>query len=218
MHILLLAATAFEIQPVIDYLQAQGGKITTHTVTIVIAGVGSLQTTYGLMKAVQQQRPDLIIQAGIGGSFSPVYPPGTVVLIEKEITGDLGVEEEQTFKDVFDMGFLDANAFPYASKWLVNPQAASWTMNDLPLVKGITVNEVTTRPERINQLQKKYQPVVESMEGAAMHLVALQENIPFVQLRAVSNIVGERNKTNWKIKEAIGALNEAVIKIINTMA
>ncbi len=45
------------------------------------------------------------------------------------------------------------------------------------------------------------------MEGAALHYVCLQEQIPFVQIRSVSNYVGERDKTKWKMKEAIENLN-----------
>jgi futalosine hydrolase len=58
-------------------------------------------------------------------------------------------------------------------------------------------------------------PVVESMEGAAFHYVCLMEKIPFLQLRGISNYVGERNKANWKIRESIDALNQQLIKMIN---
>ena len=32
------------------------------------------------------------------------------------------------------------------------------------------------------------------MEGAALHYACIMEHIPFIQLRAVSNFVGERDK------------------------
>jgi futalosine hydrolase len=53
------------------------------------------------------------------------------------------------------------------------------------------------------------------MEGAALHYVCLQENIPFVQIRSVSNYVGERDKTKWKIQEAIENLNRELLLMIN---
>ena len=55
------------------------------------------------------------------------------------------------------------------------------------------------------------------MEGAALHYVCLMENIPFLQLRAVSNFVGERNKANWEIGEAIHHLNEKLKSIIQQL-
>ncbi len=60
-------------------------------------------------------------------------------------------------------------------------------------------------------------PVVESMEGAALHYVCLMENIPFLQIRTVSNLMGERDKTRWKIKEAIKSLNESLVYLIQKL-
>jgi futalosine hydrolase len=55
------------------------------------------------------------------------------------------------------------------------------------------------------------------MEGAALHYTCLMENIPFIQLRAVSNFVGERDKNKWKMKEAIAVLNEKLRRILGWM-
>jgi futalosine hydrolase len=52
------------------------------------------------------------------------------------------------------------------------------------------------------------------MEGAAFHYTCLQANIPFLQLRAVSNEIGERNKRNWSMQEAIENLNQKLLEII----
>ncbi len=54
------------------------------------------------------------------------------------------------------------------------------------------------------------------MEGAAFHYVCLQEKIPFLQLRAISNYVGERNKANWNLNEAIRNLNKKLIEIVGS--
>jgi futalosine hydrolase len=155
-----------------------------------------------------------MIQAGVAGSFSQSYPPGSLMLVHEEVTGDLGVEENSEFKDVFDLG-LPQITDPYTGKNLVNNDEELLHRYNLPLVKAVTINEITTRPTRIQQLQQKYQPVVESMEGAAFHYIALMEKIPYIQLRAVSNMVGERDKSKWKMKEAIAALNEQLIKIVS---
>jgi len=88
----------------------------------------------------------------------------------------------------------------------------------LPPVRAITVNEITTRAERIKQLMEKYTPAAESMEGAAFHYVCLQEGIPFIQLRAISNFIGERDKSQWKMEEAIGNLNQQLIRFLNKLS
>lgn len=158
----------------------------------------------------------MLIQAGIAGSFSTDYPPGSIVLVNEEVTGDLGVEENNEFKDVFDMG-LPQITDPYTGKGLVNNNIELLQQQNLPLVKSVTISEISTRPQRIQQLQQKYQPVVESMEGAAFHYVALTEKIPFIQLRAISNFVGERDKTKWKMKDSIALLNEKLKEIVERL-
>ena len=58
---------------------------------------------------------------------------------------------------------------------------------------------------------------IESLEGAAFHFVCLHEQLPFLQLRAISNIVGERNKKNWHLKEAVHNLNNKLITLIKEL-
>ena len=214
MEILLIAATNFEIQPTINYLADRDCLIGSNRFDVLITGIGSMSTAYWLTKTIEKKRPALLIQAGVAGSFSENYPPGSLVLVNEEVTGDLGVEENNEFKDVFDMG-LPQISDPYTGKNLINNEDAMLQRYNLPLVKAVTINEITTRPARIQQLQQKYQPVVESMEGAAFHYIALVEKIPYIQLRAVSNMVGERDKSKWKMKEAIQLLNEQLITMVS---
>jgi futalosine hydrolase len=141
-----------------------------------------------------------------------------VVTVKQEITGDIGVEENGIFHDLFDMKFQQENQFPYINKNLVNPWLPKYNLPGLKEVTGITVNEVSTRTNRINQLRFKYKPVVESMEGAALHYVCLQTGVPFIQIRCISNYVGERDKSKWKFNEAFDNLTDVVLSYIRMLA
>src|SRR5688572_32607310 len=151
MDILLTAATNFEIQPTINYLADRDCLIGSNKFDVLITGIGSMSTAYWLTKTIEKKRPALLIQAGVAGSFSPEYPPGSLVLVNEEVTGDLGVEENNEFKDVFDMGLPQISA-PYNGKSLENKQNNLLQQYNLPQVKAVTINEITTRPERIQQL------------------------------------------------------------------
>ncbi|MHA4809304.1 futalosine hydrolase [Flavitalea flava] len=219
MHILLAAATTFEIQPAMDFLagnssrhEGQDGLQTT----VLITGIGSLPATWSLTNQINQNRPDLIIQAGIAGCFTG-RKPGELVLIEEEELADLGVWEEKRFKTLFDLRLTDKDAPPFSGGRLLNPYSRLMAFCGLEQVKGITVNEITTDPTRIGWYQQNNRPVVESMEGAALHFVCLKENIPFVQIRAVSNDIGERDKSKWDIPTAIRQLNEKLIRLLKTL-
>jgi len=129
--------------------------------------------------------------------------------------GDLGVMEEGQWKDLFDLGFDEGQQLPWQERKLVNPNRELLRKTSLECVRGITVNEINTQKPAIKLVRDKYMPVVESMEGAAFHYVCLMEKIPFLQLRGISNYVGERNKANWKIRESVDALNSQLIILIN---
>lgn len=211
MRILLCAATSLEIQPIINKLPEL--KSPGQSIETLILGIGSMQAAYELTAEVCRDRPDLVILAGIGGSFDPIEPPGEVYFIQKDVMADLGVREKNEWKDLFDLGFLETSAAPYSSKYLYNPYPVPEIEN---LTKGTacTVNQVTTDPLHILNIVKKYHPDVESMEGAAIHFVCLKEDIPFIHLRAVSNTVGQRDKSKWNIKVAVENLNKVTEQIL----
>ena len=67
MHIVIVAATALEIQPLLDLRQTAG--IDTAGWEVLITGVGAVATTYSLMETIARKKPGLMIQAGIAGCF-----------------------------------------------------------------------------------------------------------------------------------------------------
>jgi futalosine hydrolase len=183
-----------------------------------VSGVGMLSTCFSLTKLIYDQKPDLIIQAGIGGCFDSKIFLAEVVAVKDEVAGDIGVEENGVFSDLFDMNFQKENEFPFTNKNLVNPWLSKYNLLQLEEIAGITVNEISTRKDRIEQLRIKYKPGIESMEGAALHYVGLQTHVPFIQLRAISNYIGERDKSKWKFNEAFENLSNVIIRYLDLLA
>ena len=215
MRIGIVAATDFEIRPVIEFIALQPAT-SAHQFSVLITGVGILAATHHLTAQLAHHRFDCLLQAGIGGCFANRFALMDVVKIEEEVVGDLGVQEDE-FRDVFDMGFARAGQFPFTGKSLINPYMKQWAPFQLPAAKGITVNEISTHAQRINTLITKYESSIESMEGAAFHYVCLHHAVPFLQIRSVSNEVGERDKAKWKLRGAIETLNIRLIRIIEQL-
>ncbi len=224
MDILLAAATSFEIQPTIDFLRAESPTRisdavptrTTRTIATLITGVGSTATTWSLMRQINHHRPDLIIQAGIAGCFTG-RPHGDVLAVEEEVLADLGVWEDHRFNSLFDLKLTGPDIPPFSSGRLINPYRRLLHLTALEPVRSATVNEITTDPDRIRWHQQNTAAVVEGMEGGALHYVCLREKIAFLQLRAVSNDIGVRDKTKWDIRLAIGRLNEELIRLLEQL-
>jgi futalosine hydrolase len=209
MPILLCAATDFEIKPTIDFINSR----IPGTIEVLITGLGLTAATYQLTKSVTTKKPTLVIQAGIAGYFDENLRPGDVVGVRNECIGDLGVFEKGAFRSLFDMNFLAINSFPWTGKKLVN-KSSLLVETGLKITDAVSVSEITTSAERISYYKKEMGAQVESMEGAALHYVCLLENIPFLQMRSLSNFVGERDKSKWLIQEAIASLNSELQRII----
>lgn len=198
MQILIIAATASEIEPF---------TTVNNRIDVLITGVGSPSTIYHLLKRIHQVDYDLIIQAGIAGSFNNDISLGQVVLVRQDCFADIGIEEKEIFTPVFNTHFADKNEFPFSDGVLLN-QGSDLEHFDLTKVNAITINKVSDSALQKHQLTKTFNADIETMEGAALHYVCLQEKIPFLQIRSISNHVGERDKTKWKMKEAIENLNQ----------
>ena len=217
MYILLVSATKNEINTTIDWLSSNEGMVNGNEIEVLLTGVGSAMASYALAKQIQWRSPEIVIQAGIGGSFSTEFPPESVAFISEEVFADLGAFQNGEFTDIFDLGLADETEEPFTNRLLVNLRTEPWIKYGLPFVRGATINCITSTPEQAEWIKDKYKPVIESMEGAALHYTCLMENIPFIQLRAVSNFVGERDKNKWKMKEAIAILNEKLRRILGWM-
>jgi futalosine hydrolase len=64
-------------------------------------------------------------------------------------------------------------------------------------------------PQKRDQLERDFTPSVESMEGAAFFYVSILEKVPFIELRSISNEVGERDRSKWNIPLALDSLRDA---------
>ena len=205
MQNLIIAATEAEIAPFTNrHADAD----------ILITGVGVPSTIYHLLKRTHQINYDCIIQAGIAGSFNPIIQPGETVLVKQDCFADIGMEENGNYIPVFKTIWADENEPPFTMGWLTNSNGYLKEIA-LPFVKSITINKVSDNKLQIQQFTKQFNADIETMEGAALHYVCLQEDIPFIQIRTISNFVGERDKTKWKLKDAIENLNIELDKLYN---
>ena len=212
MFILLCAATEKELAPTIDFLKTTENG---YKVDILITGVGLISCTYHLAKQIHIKPPSLIIQAGIAGSLDESLQPGDVVIVEKDQIGDEGVMEQNEFKSLFGLRLRNENIFPWKQGKLLNTGIDVFKNEGVHLVNGVTVNEISTNEKRIAHYKNTLNASIETLEGAGLHYVALMENIPFLQLRSISNYVGERDKTKWMLSESITNLNITLQSILH---
>ncbi len=202
MSTLIVAATELEIA---------GFRARNPAVPVFIHGVGAAHAVFALTQKLAAGEYQRVIQAGLAGSFASELQLGEVVAVKQDRFADMGVLEQDKLTTIFDMRLAKPDELPYKNGWLINED--EW-LDKLSYKKltGVTVNLLNSDAGYAKMIHRTFDAAVESMEGAALHYVCLQMNIPFLQLRAISNYVGERDKTKWKIEEAVRRLGEELEK------
>jgi len=223
MKILLVAATSFEIRPLLgkmtflektdDYLEKY--QVRNTNVHILVPGVGMMFTAFHLGRQLLCEKYDFAVNAGICGSYSPSLPIGSVVEIVEDCVSELGAEDHDRFLTMFDLGLMDPESIPYKNGKLVNSlPISSKSIDKLPKTKGITVNTVHGNTESIERIKKFFSPETETMEGAAFLYSCLLSGVPNTQVRAVSNFVEERDRSRWNLDLAMKNLNQVLTSVI----
>jgi len=213
MKVLITAATSMELASLKQQIP-QHSKLSIH---YAVTGVGVVSTVYHLMELLNREQFEMMLQVGIAGSFNNDLSVGTAVNIEKEVLAEMGVQEKNEYKDIFSLNLADRNERPFSDGGLLNPYQHLLSKSGLINTIAVTNNTISTDEMIIDRYKNKYMASIESMEGAAFHYVGIMRSIPFLQIRGISNYVGERNKQHWKIKEALHAATEACLHLLDQL-
>lgn len=218
MKLLIVSATKFEIEPLLSKMESTNSmdgrllscKSKNLEIHFLITGVGMVATAYHTGKILDETY-DAAFNVGICGSFNRNLELGAVVNVYEDTFSELGAEDGEKFLTLEDLKLSGV------SKVVNKSGALHPIIEGITKVTGITVNTSHGNEESIKKVYDKFHPYVESMEGAAFMFACENENIPYVQIRAISNYVEKRNRDTWNIPLAIENLNKQVIEILNAL-
>jgi futalosine hydrolase len=222
MKLLLVAATEFELLPLLAYLKKNfknkdnrrffSQQIDLH---VLVTGVGPVAAAFALGTVLAQQQFDWALNLGIAGAFNRDFALGDVFQVVNDRFADVGVEEaDGQFTDVFELELMDWNQAPFINGKLYAPDTEA---SFLPQASALTVSKVHGTVESIAKITAKYTADLETMEGAAFYYACLQHQLPCLQVRAVSNYVEPRNRAGWEVPLAIERLNAVGVKIVEAL-
>lgn len=214
MKILIVTATEAEMKALSSTTghtgTSPGRKVELST---LVTGVGSVSTAWQLTRWIHTNgSPDLIINAGIAGSFNPEIEIGSVVMVGSERFADFGVMTESgilTPEEAGLLGFdISGGVIECAGKF------AETSRKEFRAVSAVTVGAVTGTPLSAKMLIEKFNPDIETMEGASFFYICTGERVPFLALRSISNMVGIRDKSKWNFSLALKKLGEGLEKLL----
>lgn len=182
-------------------------------------GIGKANTAMTLAAYAQRHKVERAVLFGIAGAYQESgLNVGDVALASEEVQADLGVKDG----GMKGMGFPTLivggisplhfhNRFPL-DKALSSDLAKRL---DVPLKRFLTRDLVCETPTEARALAKKWEADLENMEGAAFAQACLWLGIRGAELRAVSNLAGIRDKTQWRVRLAVEALEARVLEILS---
>ncbi len=199
--ILLVCAVAKEL----EWLNSRAG------VELLVAGIGPVDAAARVAKALAQSRYDVVVNAGIAGALPGAADVGDGVVVGEELI-ELNLEtgERITLPD----GNIIVDRVP-ADAQLVE----AITALGFPLVRGITVSRVTSTDATAHRLRERGAEV-ESMEGFSVMRAAQLAGVPCVEVRGISNVVGDRAKSGWNFDAGVRGLRRvlnATLDLLHTM-
>lgn len=183
------------------------GELLRPHVPVVCTGIGAVNAAYALTRFLDRERVKAVIVCGIGGAYpGSGIPIGSAVCAESECYGDLGADSPG--------GFLDMQALGFAVVPGANPLYNILPMQIFPAsrrARFITMNTCTGTDVGARAIEARTGGGVESMEGAAIAHVAALAGIPVGEIRGISNVAGNRDRSSWRVKEAAFAAQEALL-------
>ena len=222
-RILLVFATSIES----EVLKNIGGTVSSDgsylignsIISSLITGVGGISTAWSMKQWLSQNPfPDLAINAGIAGSYSDNIHVGEVVMTSTDCFADLGIETGDKIITLAEAGLTDPDKFPFKQGVI---RADNKFVNEagkiLKKVKGITVNTCSGSKVTIERLRKKFNPDIETMESATFFYICSLEKIPFLSVRAISNMVEPGNRKSWNIRLALDNLEGKLKELLLLM-
>lgn len=145
---------------------------------------------------------DGVVSAGIAGGFAGRAAVGEIVVATASVSAELGVRTEAGFTPLGELGF--------------GSEVAECALRLAAGVTGsrgeiLTLSTITGSAERVAELTAAHPAALaEAMEGFGVATAAARARLPFIEIRAVSNAVGDRDRSGWDWQGAFEALTKAM--------
>lgn len=185
---------------------------------LIAAGVGparaAASTAAALTAAALGGTPyGLVVSAGIAGGFAPAAPVGSLVVADEITVADLGAETGDGFLPVTELGFGTITHRPPEALVRVIAEATGARTGTV-----LTVSTATGSAARADALRTRHpRALAEAMEGFGVAEAAAAHHVPVLEIRAVSNPVGPRDRAAWRIDDALAALTEGFGKLTDVL-
>ncbi|HEX5135966.1 MAG TPA: futalosine hydrolase [Planctomycetota bacterium] len=204
--LLVCFATPAEGDRLVGGLGGGRGRVAGREVALLRTGIGPVNAAHAVTNFLARERVEAVISCGIGGAYPGALDLLDVACAETETYADLGADSPDGFLDMERLGFAVIEREP--------PLFNRLPLGVFPIPRKLgfaTRTTCTGTDAAAREVAARTGAAVESMEGAAVVHVCLRMNVPVGEVRAVSNMVGNRDRGAWRVREAAAKAQGALL-------
>jgi futalosine hydrolase len=210
-------------------LEILRGTLADKKVLVTFSGLGKINAAAAAAAILSSYSVSRLWMWGSAGAYDLAgVEINDVALASEEILGDEGVATISSWQplDAIGISLIDNKVEPIFNRMEVDPlelkrsrQLLSEWQRVPPAPRihvgsFVTVSAVSGSPARARLLSDRYRALCENMEGGAVAQVCLRYQVPFLEIRGLSNRAGDRNKKRWQLSKALNNCQQALLYLL----
>ncbi|MEE2708267.1 MAG: futalosine hydrolase [Gemmatimonadota bacterium] len=208
------------------------GRLEERSVSLVVTGIGTVNTAHALTCVLERHRPKLVLQFGLGGAYtSSGLSVGDVAVATDEAYGDLGVQTPYGWAsaELIGIPLLEKDGDRFYNTYPLDGRLASTTLDLIQNIewdegspiskKGtfVTVQQCSGVTDLGDETAARFNGICENMEGVAAAQLCTVYDVPLVEIRAISNRVEDRNTADWDLELSVARIQQSVLSIVKNI-
>lgn len=214
MTVLILVPTPMEMARVQPAMEAAiGGR--PHA--FQVCGFGQIAAAARAAALVTRYQPSRVLLIGIAGTFDrDDVAVGSACRFDEVICDGIGVGAGEIFHSAGALGwqqFGSAGEWPHIGDMI---PLVSTFVPDVPCAGALLSVTAASAGLSDADLRRQRFPgvVAEDMEGFGVATACALAGVPLQIVRGISNVVGDRDKSSWRIDEALDAAMAMAMRLI----
>lgn len=188
-------------------------RIKQANIAIERCGFGPVVSAIRTTQWIAHYSPDQVILAGIAGALNPRLQVGSAVEFNEVVCYGIGTGSGDSFLSASEMGWKQWPDAPEISDVIPLDSSSDCEAKSLAL---LTCCAASATPQDVQMRVNKYaNAIAEDMEGFSVAAACRFAGVQLRIVRGISNLAGERDKTKWRVHEAMAAVEKWILEELN---
>jgi adenosylhomocysteine nucleosidase len=194
-------------------LVLQKAQYLQHELAFILSGIGKVNAAIHSQFMINQFNPDYVINVGVAGSLSPDLTFGDVVIANDLIQHDIDVAAFGI--PLGQIPRMDVFAFSASEVLLQHAQTITGEGHKVVIGRIATGDQFIAYKDKAEFIHNNFQALACEMEGAAIAHTCYLNKVPFIVVRALSDMAGREDvaiRSFNELKQMTAARSSFIVK------